>query len=116
MDKIKVYSDEDLSIAVSRALQLRGFKAYTTVEQGNSNNADEEQLACAHAMQAVLLSHNVQDFPRIHYDWMRQGRHHSGIIIAKQITVGKILKSFLNMASTLSNEDMKDRLEYLSNW
>jgi len=69
MNKIKIYSDEDLSIAVSRALQLRGFEAYTTIEQGNSNNTD-----------------------------------------------GKIVRSFLNMASTLSNEDMKNRLEYLSNW
>ncbi len=50
MNKIKLYSHEDLAIAVSRALKLRGFEAYTTIEQGNSNNTDEEQLACADAM------------------------------------------------------------------
>jgi hypothetical protein len=47
---------------------------------------------------------------------MRHDKHHSGLIIAKQISVGEIVRSFLHLALTLSAEDMEDRLEYLSNW
>ncbi len=34
MDKVKIYTDEDLAIAISRALRLRGFKAYTIYRTG----------------------------------------------------------------------------------
>jgi len=47
---------------------------------------------------------------------MKKGKHHGGIIVAKQISIGELVKRLLRLASTLSPEDMKDRLEYLSNW
>lgn len=116
MGKIKIYTDEDVAIALSKALRLRGFESYTTTDQGRSKNSDEDQLEYATSIGAVLLTHNVQDFPRIYYEFIRCGNHHGGIIIAKQISVGEIVRSFLHLASNLSAEDMKDRLEYLSNW
>lgn len=33
MEKIKIYTDEDVSIAVCKALRLRGFEVYATVEK-----------------------------------------------------------------------------------
>lgn len=116
MQKIKVYTDEDLDIAVSKALNLRGFEASTTIEHVKSGSSDEEQLVYAASIGSVLLTHNVQDFPRIHYEFMNQGKHHSGIIVAKKLPVGEIVRGFLHLASILSAEDMQDRLEYLSNW
>ena len=116
MAKIRVYTDEDLDISISKALRLRGFKVWTTIEQKRCKSSDEEQLEYATSIGAVLLTYNVQDFPRIHYEFMRHDKHHSGIIIAKQISVGEIVRSFLHLASTLLAEDMEDRLEYLSNW
>lgn len=116
MGKIKVYTDEDLNIAVSKALKLRGVEASTTIEHQRCRSSDEEQLKYATSIGSVLLTHNVQDFPRIHYEFVRYGKHHSGIIIVKQIFVGEIVRSFLHLASALSAEDIEDRLEYLSNW
>jgi predicted nuclease of predicted toxin-antitoxin system len=116
MGRIKVYTDEDVDMAVGKALKLRGFEASTTLEEGKSASSDEEQLKYATSIGAVLLTHNVQDFPKIHYEFMRHGKHHRGIIVAKQVSVGEIIKSFLYLASTLSAEDVENRLEYLSNW
>jgi predicted nuclease of predicted toxin-antitoxin system len=110
MVRIKIYLDEDVSMAVSRALRIRGIEAYTTGEKGKTENSDEEQLEYATSIKAVLLTHNVQDFPRIHHEFMKLGKHHAGIIIAKQISVGEILKSTLLLASALSEEDIKDRI------
>lgn len=42
MGKIKVYTDEDIDIAVSKALKLRGFEASTTLERKRCKSSDEE--------------------------------------------------------------------------
>jgi uncharacterized protein with PIN domain len=111
MEKIKIYADEDVTVSVCKALRLRGFEAYATLEKSRCESTDEEQLEHATSLGAILLTHNVQDFPRIHYEFMNKGKHHNGIIVAKQIYVGEIVKSLLHLASALSSEDMKDRLE-----
>ena len=116
MEKIKIYTDEDVAISVCKVLRLRGFEAYATIEKDRCESTDDEQLEYATSMESILLTHNVRDFPRIHYEYMRKGRHHRGIIVAKQISIGELVKRLLRLASTLSPEDMKDRLEYLSNW
>ena len=116
MREIKVYTDEDIDIAVSRGLRLRGISAATTLDHNQCANSDEKQLEYAASLCAVLLTHNVQDFPRIHYEFMNGGKHHCGIIIVKQVSVGEIIKRFLHLASVLSSEDVADSLEYLSNW
>ncbi len=116
MNKIKVYTDEDIAFAICKALRLRGFEIYTTFEAGKSANQDIEQVVYANSIGAVILTHNVQDFPRLHYALTGKGGHHCGIIIAKQISVGEIVKSILRLSTVLSAEDMRDRLEYLSNW
>lgn len=113
---IKVYTDEDVDIAVAKALRLRGFEATTTLEHGKLANPDEKQLIYATSIGMSILTHNIHDFPRIHYQFINQGIFHRGIIIAKQVSVGEIVKRFLRLATALSAEDMENRLEYLSNW
>src|SRR4030065_2866623 len=105
MGKIKIYTDEDVAISVCKVLRLRGFEAYSTIEKDRCESTDEEQLEYATSMEAILLTHNVQDFPRIHYEFMKKGKHHSGIIIAKQVSVGEIVKRFARLALILSAED-----------
>ena len=116
MSEIKVYTDEDIDIAVSRALKLRGISASTTLDHKRCASSDERQLEYAASLSAVLLTHNIQDFPRIHYEFINGGKHHCGIVIVKQVSVGEIIKRFLHLASVLSVENMADSLEYLSNW
>ena len=116
MPRIKIYADEDIDVAVSKALRLRGIKASSTLESKNLGCTDLQQLQYAASQKAVLLTHNISDFARIHYDYIASGNHHYGIILAKQVSVGTIIKSVLGLGSKLSKEEMMDRLEYLSNW
>lgn len=115
-NQIAVYTDEDVANAVAEALKRRGFQASTTPEYGNFKLSDEEQLKFATSIGAAFLTHNVKDFPRIHYEFMAQGISHKGIIVAKQVSIGEIMRRFLRLAAKLSAEDMENRLEYLSNW
>jgi len=41
---------------------------------------------------------------------------HSGIILSDQLPVGTMLKRVMKLWFSLSPEDMKNRLEFLSNW
>ena len=114
--QITVYTDEDVPIAIVEALRRRGLNASSTLEQRNFSLADEEQLKFAKSIGAVFFTHNVKDFPRIHYEFMDRDESHAGLIIAKQVSIGEMLRKFLNLAAHLSAEDMENRLEYLNNW
>jgi len=116
MASINIYTDEDVTKAVARALRRRGYEASTNPEHDNCGIPDEDQLRYATSIGAVLLTHNVQDFPRIHYDFMSRGISHAGVIVAKKIPIGGIVRGILRLALKLSAEDMIDRLEYLSGW
>ena len=113
---IKIYTDQDVTNAVANALKRREIQAWTTPERGNRGLTDKEQIDFATEQEAALLTHNVEDFPRLHYEFIRNDKDHAGIIVAKQAPVGSIVKSLLTLASEHDSEDMKNRLEYLSNW
>ena len=92
MSQIRIYTDEDVGIVVAKALKLRGFHASTTVDHNKLGNPDLDQLRYAGSIKAVTLTHNVQDYPRIHGEFIAQGESHAGIIVAKQGPVGEIVR------------------------
>ncbi len=114
--QIKIYTDEDIAGVVAKAIKRRGFEVSTTPEHDNFKLTDENQLAFAASIEAAILTHNVQDFPRIHFELMERGIFHKGIIVAKQVSIGEIVRRLLRLMAQLSAEDMTNRLEYLSNW
>jgi predicted nuclease of predicted toxin-antitoxin system len=114
--QIKIYTDEDIASGIAKALKRRGFEVSTTPEYGNFEFTDEKQLAFATSIEATILTHNVQDFPRIHYEFMGKGVSHNGIIVAKQVPIGEVVRRLLRLTAELTAGDMNDRLEYLSNW
>ncbi len=77
---------------------------------------DEPQLMWAAQEGRVLLTFNVGDFARLHDDWLKISRHHAGIVVSSQRPIGDLLHRVVALASVLSAEEMRDRLEYASNW
>lgn len=112
-----VYCDEDVHGAVVRGLRRIGLHTTSTAFVGNLGLDDEAQLRWSSAAGRVLLTHNVQDFPRIHYEFAARGESHSGIVMGRQdLSIGEIIRRGAHLCSTLSAEDIQDRLEYLSAW
>ena len=74
------------------------------------------QLVWATRENRVLLTFNVSDFSRIHEEWVGSSRHHAGIIVSSQRSIGDLLRRIVALASSLNAEEMRDRLEFLSNW
>ena len=50
--------------------------------------SDDEQLVWAADRERALFTYNASDFCRLHAEFMRQGRHHAGIIIGDQQSFG----------------------------
>ena len=65
----------------------------------------------------AVYSYNRGDFYRLHTTWLRDGRNHSGIILSRQdLPIGEQLRRLLRLINRLSAEEMRNRVEFLSNW
>jgi uncharacterized protein with PIN domain len=117
--QIRLYLDEDASSrSLARGLRLRGIDVVTAVEAERLNVSDLAQLEFATYLGRTLLTYNISDFHRLHTDWLREGRAHGGIILVSQsrFAVGEQLRRVLKLATSVSAEEMKSRIEFLSNW
>jgi len=116
MSTAKFFTDEDVYAAVAPALRKAGLDAVSTPEAGRLGESDESQLAWAVGDGRVLLTFNVAHFAALHATWMRQGRHHSGIVVSSQRPIGDLLRRLLHLAGTLNADALQNRLEYLVDW
>ena len=116
MAAIKLYLDEDVHHLIAQALRLRGWTALTTVEAGRQGSFDLEQLHFATASGYTMLTYNVADFPRLHYELIRTGKHHTGIIVATQDDPAANARTLLRLVSVFSADELVDQLVFLNNW
>jgi hypothetical protein len=116
MTAIKIYLDEDVHTFIAHALRLRGWDVLTTQEAQQREANDLEQIAFATEQGYAILSYNVRDFPRLHYELVASGTTHGGIIVATQDDPRRNLCALFNLLNTLSAEAMRGQLVYLNNW
>ena len=116
MAKLSFYFDENIQAALADALKTRGIDVVTTREARNAGVEDIRQLSYATEEGRTILSYNKRDFAMIHYQWMRIGRSHAGIVLSDQLPIGVILRRLMKLYYSVTLEDMKNRLEYLSAW
>lgn len=77
---------------------------------------DEEQLQFATANDRVLCTFNTRDYVVLHTQNLHRAGTHAGIIVSDQVSVGLMAKRLLRLAASLSKQEMRNRLEYLSAW
>ena len=89
----------------------------TAIETGMAQKTDEEQLEWAAANSRVVYSFNRGDFYGLHTAWLKAGRSHSGIILSRQgLSVGEQMRRLLRLIDTLTAEEMRNHVEFLSAW
>ena len=64
----------------------------------------------------MLVTFNVAHFAALHAAWLKHDRHHAGIVVSSQRSLGDVLRRLINMANSLDADRWKDRLEYLGDW
>jgi hypothetical protein len=117
--KIRLYFDEDtMDGDLVHSLRIRGVDTVTALEQGMIRRDDIEHLELATSQGRALYSFNVGDYQRLHTQFLTQGKHHSGIILAQQqrYTVGEQMRRLLNIVASVSAEETKGTLVFLSSW
>lgn len=117
--KVQLYLDEDTMDAdLVHALRIRGVDLTTALDQRMIRRHDADHLALAASQGRVLYSFNVGDYQALHIEYLTEGKHHSGIIVAQQqrYGVGEQMRRLLRIVASLSAEDMKDGLVFLSAW
>jgi len=113
---LRLYLDEDVHTFIAEAIRLRGYEATTTREQDRLGAEDADQLTFTQLQGHAIITYNVHDYPRLHYEWLAAGKHHAGIIIASRENPRRNIRALLNLLALVGAEEMADQLEYLNNW
>ena len=116
---VRPYVDEDaLDNDLISALRVRGIDIITAREAGMIEQKDEVHLEYATTQGRALFSFNVGDFYRLHAGFLREGKAHAGIILARQqrYTVGEQMRRLLKLIAAKSAEDMRNQVEFISTW
>jgi hypothetical protein len=116
-EPIKLYLDEDAqSTDLIQALRARQIDVFTVSEVGLLGEADDVHLQYATEHGWVIFTFNRGDFFHLHTQWLRNNKHHAGIIVSDQVGIGVILRRLLRLIDQKSADEMTDWLEFLSNW
>ncbi len=113
---MRLYLDEDVHEDIAMALRLRGYDVKTTKEADNKGLADIDQLSYASSEDRIIISCNISDFNRLHFECIKKGIGHSGIILTKQLPIGTIIKALLKLISDIRTKDIRNNLIWLSDW
>jgi hypothetical protein len=116
LSAIRFYTDEDIFSDVAIELRRHGIDATSTPEAGRRGSEDESQMRWAVENQCVIVTFNVGDYLALHAMWLRSGQSHFGIIVSAQRPLGDLIHRLVALHATLTAEEMRDRVEFLSAW
>ncbi|MDV2998508.1 MAG: hypothetical protein N5P05_000114 [Chroococcopsis gigantea SAG 12.99] len=91
-----------------RQLRQLGYDVLTSYEAGQANQAisDEKVLTFAHERERAVITLNREDFIGLH----KQGREHSGILIAKEDRDYQGQATIINEFMVTDAQSLKGRL------
>jgi hypothetical protein len=116
MAAIRFFTDEDVYGAIAAALRRARIDVCSTPQVSRRGQSDESQLEWASAEGRVFFTFNVAHFAGLHAAWLRQGRHHAGVVVSSQRPIGDAVRRLLHLSGELDAESMRDRLEFLGQW
>jgi len=117
--RIKLYLDEDaMDKDLAEALRQRGVDVLTALKAGMIERPDAEHLEFAASQQRVLYSFNVGDFAALHHGFLSNGRHHAGIVLARQqrFSLGEQMRRLLRLIAARTDKEMQNKIEFLGAW
>ena len=113
MKRPRLYFDENVPEAIAAAVRLRGYDVTTVRDAERKAASDLDQLRYASLRKRVLFTFNVADFVKLHDEFAATGRHHSGILLSKQLPVGIVVKRLLKLLSHLPVETIENNILWL---
>lgn len=119
MSRVRLYLDEDaMRRSLVFGLRARTVDVLTALDAEMINHDDEAHLVTASSSGRAVYTYNAADFCLLHQRWIAEGRAHAGIIIGVQqrYRSGEELRRLMRLVSSVTAEQMRNRLEFLSSW
>lgn len=111
---LSLYFDEDVSATLAENIRTRSFRVQSARDVHMLGRDDDAQLAYAVSHRFMVVTHNRNDFEKLHYDYLATGQRHYGIVIAKRRRNEAVLVAkLLNLLNTVSAEEAENQLYYL---
>ena len=99
---MKWYLDEDLAPQIAERLRTRGIDAVHTLDVGNAQFSDGEQLRYAAAHQRCLVTRNARHFTLLAREAIARQEPHAGIVLCpptiRGFEIGKIVAAVARLA------------------
>lgn len=114
---VAIYSDEDVTPKLARALRAQGYDAQSYLDVGMIAKEDDMHFAYAIQHECAILTNNAKHFDKMAGNWVRHSNHHYGVIIATQkMSFSELLQRTLAFLDAVSADEAIDRTFYLSNF
>ena len=110
---IKLYLDEDVHKKVATALRLKGYDVISAHEEQKHSLSDYQQLEYAVAEGRAIFTFNVGDFNRLHKEYIKSGKNHSGILLSKQTPIGDTIKQLVKFLYANSSEKIRNNIFWI---
>ena len=108
-DKIRFYTDENVSKAVINGLRRRGVDVVSTPDAGMLGATDERHLALARRLGRVIFTQD-DDFLSLNH----RGFAHMGIVYAhRRASISRMIDGLMLVHEVLDAEDMIGHVEYV---
>ncbi len=109
--KLRFYLDEQMPVVIAEELRRRNIEATTVKDLELRGKSDDSHLACAATMGWVLCTMD-DDYVEL----AKSGVQHTGIVIGvrkDRKAIGTWVRFLIWMHETYSQDDMRNRVEYL---
>ena len=108
------YLDHHVPVAIAVGLRQRQIDVLTAQEDGRADWEDDRLLERAFDLGRVVFTQD-RDFLVSAADWQRQHRDFAGMVYGHQlrVTIGGAVHDLALIASLISPDDMRNRVEFL---
>lgn len=110
---LRLLLDADVKVMAAHALRLRGFDVISIRETGQESQPDEDVLQRAADQGRCLITYNAAHFPDIHTRWLAESRHHSGIVLSKQLELRGLLRRLQAFLGSFTPAMLADQMIWL---
>jgi predicted nuclease of predicted toxin-antitoxin system len=111
---VLLYVDHHVPMAITEGLRQRSVDVVTAHEDGRAEQGDAAILERATSLNRAVFSQD-EDFLALAHEWLENGREFAGVIYAHQlkITIGQAVRDLELIATVLSDDEMRNRIEFL---
>lgn len=110
---ITLYTDEDVDVLLKPLLTAKGFRVFTTLDEGMLGKTDREQFEYASDLQAVFVTHNRIDFEKLATQYVQETKEHGGIIIATRRNVYELARRIARFLELHRLDNLKNQIWYV---